>query len=244
MKSIFYLTVASCLLLLFFSCTKRPICPPEAVASIVSIKLHQDYLAAAQVDSAFATWKINGKEQRVRVERSGDSLKADISSWQDGNGTLTLHIYANKKYSNQYLGQWVSGRTVVIQKNTSLHYEGPSSFYDTVWAPRVQLKDQIGHEAVVALRPDDAYFSVGNPGHTFIQLSVARTYWKTVGGVFFAGGDGWTCTQNCTDVINEEHFKSLPQRIGNHPWNHISITVLFETDVHGGGYVLSLEHEP
>jgi hypothetical protein len=130
-----------------------------------------------------------------------------------------------------------------MQKNTSLHYEGPSSFSDAGWFPRVQLKDQIGHEAVVALRPDDAYFFVRDPGHAVIQLKVGRAYWQTVGGVFFAGGDLWTCTQNCNYVANEEHFKSLPQRIGNKPWNHISITILFETDVNGGGSVLSLEYD-
>jgi hypothetical protein len=179
----------------------------------------------------------------VRLQLSGDSLKADISSWQDGNGTLTLHIYANKKYSNQYLGQWVSGRTVALQKNTSLHYEGPTSFYDIAWTPRVQLKDQIGHEAVIALRPDDAYFFVRNPGHAFLRLTVERVYWKTIGGVFLAGGFVWNCTQNCVDVANEDSFKSLPQRIGNNPWNHISITILFQIDVNGGGSVLSLEHD-
>jgi hypothetical protein len=244
MKSIVYLILVLGLLVSFYSCKKEPIRQPEAVASVLSVKLHQDYLSAAQVDSAFATWKINGREQRVQLQLSGDSLKADISSWQDGNGTVTLHIYANKKYRNQYLGQWVLARTVVLQKNTSLHYEGPSSFYDAAWFPRVQLKDQIGHEAVLALRPDDAYFFIRNPGHPFIRLTVERVYWKTVGGVFYAGGYVWSCTQNCTDVANEESFKPLPQRIGNNPWNHISITVLFEIDVNGGGSVLSLECEP
>jgi len=242
MKRVIYFTVILGLLLSFYSCKKDPIRQPEAVVSVLSIKLQQHYLNAAQVDSAFAIWKINGSEQRVRLQLSGDSLKADISSWENGSGTLILHIYTNKKYSNQYLGQWESGRRVIMQKNTSLHYEGPSSFNDVAWFPRVQLKDQVGHEAVVALRPDDAYFFVKNPGHAIIQLRVGRAYWQTVGGVFFAGGDLWTCTQDCNYVANEEHFKSLPQRIGNNPWNHISITILFETDPNGGGYVLSLEH--
>jgi len=243
MKKTIYFTLILGLLLSFSSCNKGPVCPPVVVASVLSVKLHQAYLPAAQVDSAFATWKINGSEQKVRLQLSGDSLKADINSWQEGNGTLTLHIYANKKYGNQFLGQWVSTKQLSIQKNTFLHYAGPQSFSDAAWFPRVQLRDEIGHEAVVALRPDDAYFFVKNPGHAFLRLTVDRAYWKTGGGVFLAGELIWRCTQNCTDVVNEDYFNSLPQRIGNIPWNHISIIILFETDINGGGPVLSLEQD-
>ena len=234
------LIYALSILAFFTSCKKVPVHQPAA-ASILAIKLHQNYLVAAQIDSAFATWQIKGSEQRVRLQLSGDSLTADINSWQEGNGTLTLHIYANKKYRNQYLGQWASSKQVSFQKHTTLDYEGPQSFSDTSWFPRVCLKDQIGHAAVVALRPDDPYFFVNHPGHTFLRLTVDRAYWKTTGGVFLAGEMIWRCTQNCTGVINEDYFKSLPQRIGNTSWNHISIIVFFETDINGGGAVLSLE---
>lgn len=243
MKTIIYFNLLLGLLLSFSSCKKDPIGPPQVVASVLSVKLHQTYLAAAHIDSAFATWKINGSEQKARLQLSGDSLKADINSWQEGNGTITLHIYANKKYSNQYLGQWVSVKQVSFQKHASLHFEGPQSFSDAAWLPRVYLKDQIGHEAVVALRPDDAYFFVKNPGHSFLRLTVDRAYWKTTGGVFLAGEMIWRCTQNCTDVVEEDYFKALPQRIGNALWNHISIIILFETDINGGGSVLTLEQD-
>jgi hypothetical protein len=241
MQKIIYFT-SILALLSFSSCKKDPVRQPEAKPPVLSVKLHHDYLGGAQVDSAFATWKINGSEQRLRLQLSGDSLKADISAWQEGSGTVTLHIYANKKYSNQYPGQWVSGRLQAFQKHTSLHFEGPQSFADAAWFPRVHLKDQIGHEAVIALRPDDAYFFVRNPGYAMTRLTVDRAYWKLGGGIFLAGEDIWTCTQNCTDVGNEEYFKSLPQRIGNTPWNHISIVILFETD-NNGGSILWLEHD-
>ncbi|MBL7741077.1 MAG: hypothetical protein JNK14_17780 [Chitinophagaceae bacterium] len=234
--------IFSFVLLAAAGCRKDPP-PPSSVKALLSVKLDQPYLTITQVDSAFAIWKTNGQEQRIKLTISHDSLLTDMNAFNEGNGELTLHIFSNKKYSNQYFGEWVSHKNISIQKTRALGYNGPSSFYDAAWLPRVDLQDAIGHRAIMALRPDDAYFLVKDPGHPLFELVVNREYWKTTGGIQFAGGDTWQCTTQCTDIVNEEFFSSLPQRIGNKPWNHISINILFATDANGG-WGLSLEHEP
>lgn len=231
------------LLLSGVGCKKDPAVTPPAKTPVLSVQLTQPYLRGTQVDSAFVTWKSNGAEQRIKMEQRNDSLVVPMSVFTEGNGELTIHIFANKKYSNQYLGQWLLRKTVRLEKTKTTSYAGPVSFFDTDWFPRVELKDAIGHEATIALRPDDPYFIVKNPGHPIQQLTVDRGYWKTIGGIQLAGRDVWQCNSNCTDIANEEHFKSLPQRIGTKPWNHISIVVLFQVD-DNGGWIIDLEYEP
>ncbi|MEI9809439.1 MAG: hypothetical protein WDO16_17060 [Bacteroidota bacterium] len=75
---------------------------------MLSVKLSQPYLGAAHVDSAFAIWNTNGQQQRIKMNVSHDSLIAEMSIFNEGTGELPLHIFSNKKYSNQYYGQWIS----------------------------------------------------------------------------------------------------------------------------------------
>jgi hypothetical protein len=218
--------------------------PPAPVTTpILSVKLNQQYLAPGQVDSAFAIWKINGQQQRIKMAIRHDSLISEMKVFNEGNGELSLHIFSNKKYSNQHYGQWLSKKTLSLQKTKAISYNGPSSFYDVAWFPRVELADGIAHKAIVALRPDDAFFLVKHPGHAITKLVVERSYWKTIGGIQLAGTGIWECTGGCTDVANDEYFRFLPGAIGTKPWNHLSIIVLFETTHNGEGWGLSLEHD-
>lgn len=218
---------------------------PPPVSKLLSIKLNGNYLSAAQIDSAFAVWKAGGKEQRLAFRKSNDSLLIEMERFDEGIGELVFYIFSNRKYSNQYYGQWFSIiSNVTLLKSAGVNYNGPASFYDAAWLPRVELKDAIGHEATIALRPDDAYFIIKKPQHELYKLTVDRGYWKTAGGIQLAGRDIWQCQLNCTGKINNDFFKSLPGRIGNKPWNHISIAILFEINDNGEGWVLSLEHEP
>lgn len=243
MKSLIILLAAT---LLVTSCRKtaNENNPAPPAKKFFSVKLNQAYMGSADVDSAFAYWKINGQKQRIRLSKSNDSLYTEMANFTEGTGELTVHVFSNKKYSNQYYGQWVSVKTVSLQKTNAASFNGPSSFYDADWFPRVHLKDAIGHEATIALRPDDAYFLVKDPNHALVKLTVDRGYWKTVGGIQLAGRDVWQCYSNCTGTANTEFFKSLPGRIGTKPWNHISIVILFEVDEEGLGWIIDLEYEP
>lgn len=214
------------------------IVPPKPV---LSVKLSQDYVTAALVDSAIAVWTVNNTPQRIKMTLSNDSLLADMDKFNEGNGELTITIFTHKKYRNQYLGHWVNTRTTSLQKTRSLHLTGPGAFNDMPWKPRVELKDGTGHFAIIALRPDDPYFFVKTPAHPVIEYLVDRSYWKIVGGVDYAGGKTWECRNNCGNVENTDYFTDLPARIGTRQWNHISIYVFFQTDNIGGGPAINLE---
>lgn len=232
-------------LTLFIGCSKDEdnLPSPTPEKSLLSIKLNQQYLAVAQVDSAFAFWKINGTEQKWKLTVSHDSLIADMKLFNEGNGELTLQIFSNKKYSNSYAGEFTCTKMVALQKNKGINFAAPDSFFDTAWIPRVLIQDGIGHKALVGLRPGDPFFMVEKPAHDYYRIAVDRGYWKTKGGIQLAGRDVWECDSDCTDIANNDYFKSLPARIGTKPWNHISITILFQTNDEGEGWVLNLEHD-
>ncbi len=243
MKRICVPVILACLVSLT-SCEKDNLPPPqENKPGELSVKLQPDYLNAEQVDSAFIIWRINDQVHRERMVVRNDSLLYPLENLPEGQGELSIHIYSNKKYSRQYPGQWLLKKNIQLKRNNSLALEGPDSFFDSDWFPRVELSDAIGHVAVIALRPDDAYFMVKDPGHEIYSLAVDRGYWKTKGGIALAGRDIWRCQQSCTDRSDEDFFKSLPGRIGDKPWNHISVYILFEINAGGEGWVLSLEHE-
>lgn len=221
---------------------KDPVSTPGPLP-VLAVKLSPSYLAASQVDSAFAIWVTGTAQQRVKMEVRNDSLITPLSLLNEGNGELTIHLFTQKKYQNQYLGQWLLRKTVSLQKTKALSYSGPSSFNDADWLPRVKINDGVGHEAIVALRPDDAYFLVKDPGHPVAKLVVERSYWKTIGGVQAVGQKVWECTTGCMGQANEEFFRNFPAMIGTKPWNHISIIILFEINNNGQGWGISLEHD-
>lgn len=224
------------------SCKKESIIDSPPVTNYLSVKMNPIFLTALQVDSAFAIWKTDTDTQRLQFSISNDSLLIDMKELNEGSGELSFEIFSNIKYLNQYPGQWFGKKNIILQQSKALSYKGPDSFNDADWFPRVELKDGIGHAAIVALRPDDPYFMVKNPDHPSLRLTVDRGYWKTVGGVQFAGGNTWTCANDCFNVPNENFFASLPTRIGEKPWNHISIIILFEVNNEGGGWVLNFEY--
>jgi hypothetical protein len=212
----------------------------------LSIKLNTQYLSGAQVDSAFAIWTIeNQQPQRIKMTVQNDSLLAGMKLFNEGAGRLVIHIFSNKKYRNQYYGQWLSEVSVALKKDKPKSYNGPTGFFDAGWFPRVDLKDGIGHRAIIALRPDDPYFIIKDPGHAVKELVIERGYWKTVGGVQLAGSAVYKCRNACLGVENTTYFTTLPGRIGTTPWNHISIYILFDSFENGGGggYAWGLELE-
>ncbi len=150
--------------------------------------------------------------------------------------------------SNQYFTEWLFKKTISIEKTKAVSYTGPKTFFDTSWLPRVLLKDGIGHAALLGLRPEDPYFLVKDLQQNVVSLSVEKAYWQTKGGVQQVGGGVFTCKTGCVngngDVENFQFFHFLPNQIGARNWNHISLTVLYETDPNGGGWLLTLEHEP
>ena len=246
MKSVIYILVL--VALAGVSCKKDPVQQPPASSPVLSVKLNPAFLGAMQADSAIATWQQGSTEKKIQLQISHDSLIAPLSSLTEGQGDLTIQLFSNKKLSNQYFTEWVFKKAVVIEKTKALSYAGPQTFFDAGWLPRVLLKDAICHEALLGLRPDDPYFLVKNLQQNVLSLSVEKAYWQTKGGVQQVGGGVFTCKAGCLnsggDLENAQFFHFLPAQIGTRNWNHISLTVLYETDPNGGGWLLTLEHEP
>jgi hypothetical protein len=249
----FILSILSAMLLFSWTACKKdniPTVPPPPFEgkAYLSVKLNNPYLGKTQVDSAYAIWKLNGEEIFITMQLRNDSLIADMERFTEGNGELTIFIFSNKKYRNQYYGQFILKKAVTVDKKQGLRYSGPTSFFDNNWFPRVELSDGPGNKAVVGLRPDDSYFFIKNVQPQIEQLVVEKGYWKTTGGVQFIAGGVWMCSTGCTnnngDVENTNYFDMIPGRIGTKTWNHISIIILYQVKDNGEGWVLQLEYEP
>ena len=242
MKHLLLFILTATFLLSLGSCKKdKTDIPAQPGHPVMAVIFPEAYFTIDEVDSAFATWIINDVEQRIQLTVTHDSLLADINAFTEGSGKLQYTIYGNKKFANQFKASWIFSKPLTLDKTKSLISKGPSSFHDPDWLPRASIKDGIGHSATVALRPEDPFFEVADPGHNVMKLVVDRGYWKNSGAVY-AGGGVWECTTGCQSVKDNDYFKFIPSRIGQRPWDHISIIIVFETTKLGEGWALQLEH--
>lgn len=126
-------------------------------------------------------------------------------------------------------------------------FSGPAALFDALWKPRVILNDAIGHEAVVALMPEDPYFKVKKVSTQVQRVVVDRAYWKLGGGIVNVAQKIWQCANGCIqyneDFVNVDFFKTFPSAIGNSPWNHIEINILYAYDAMGSGYMLNFNFD-
>jgi hypothetical protein len=247
LKPVFNTLIVAACLTVWCNCTKKPVHPePEPVNKILSINLDKAYLGSDLVDSAFAIWELNGSQTQFLLEKSNEALTVNINKLQAGSGTLTVKIFSRVKFGVFYSSQWLFSQKASITPNNGIMVEGPKAFSDQQWKPRVELKDAIGHFAVIALRPDDPYFFVKDVPGNLQSIIVARDYWKAGGGVTHVGGGQWECSFGCVNdkghVENTEFFSFLPAQMGSGTWNHVEIAVIYTEDQWGGGPVLSMTH--
>lgn len=241
-----YASVAILAMIMLASCSKDTQPGPKPGNKNVNIILDRAYLGPALMDSAIAIWQTSGRLTTVRLEQHNDTLLADAAHFPAGTGTLTVKLFSRLKFGGQYLSQWVLRRDTTMTPGKGLVIPGPSQFSDPKWSPRVELKDGIGHLAIIALRPDDPYFFVKDVPANVLEMVVARDYWRQGGGVTRIAGGEWRCSENCRNdnghIENDQFFAFLPGQIRTKQWNHIEITVLYTLDQWGGGYVLSMTH--
>lgn len=220
---------------------------PTVPKNQLIVALNAQYMDGSKLDSALAVWNVNGRQTIVKMALGHDSLLADLDAFQEGDGHLTLQLYSTIKFENQYSSQWLQEKDLSLKHNRSVAFDGPSGFKDANWLPRVQLRDGIGHLAVVGLRPEDPFFQVINVPAGVLQLVVSREYWHTKSGPVKVGGGEFQCSGGCKnsegDVINNTFFHFLPQQVGTKTWNHIEIVILYIEDKNGGGFVLSMTHD-
>lgn len=243
--------VSRCLLLslsllaIFASCRKdkENTAAPQA-DPVLLLQFSGTYLKLSQVDSAVLTWKEGTEARQIKFDQRSDSLFIPLKDLPNGSRSYELLIFSQKRYSNQYQGIWKKQQLLSLPANRSITIAAPASFTDTDWKPRVRLKDAIGHEAILALRPDDPYFFIFSATHSVQNYVLERSYWNTIGGPRTVASKVWECNDGCVNRPNETFFTDFVQRIGSQPWNHISVVVLFETDANGLAWLLTMEWEP
>jgi hypothetical protein len=125
-------------------------------------------------------------------------------------------------------------------------YKGPEGFTDPSWKPRVVLTSPLGHKAVVALRPDDAYFRIINVGDEVEKLTVHRAYWDLSNSMQVVAEGDWACQTGCRnnnrDVLNNSYFTFFPSQLDNKFWDAIRIEVSYRVPVNMTIYV-SMTHQ-
>lgn len=233
-------------LLFSLSACKKPVDDTPVGDPILSVKLNAAYLGTANIDSAFAIWEKGNTVQRIEMDVRNDSLLADMKLFNEGDGKLTIQVFSNKKF-RWYNSQWIFKKNIAIQKTKGQHYAGPATFFDAAWFPRAEIKDGIGHSALVGLRPEDSYFLVRDLDDGIVKLEVDKSYWKTIGGIAMAGRGIWECADACLtpneDVEDDDYFDFMSGRIGTKPWNHISIVIRYHINEIGEGWIIDLEYD-
>lgn len=247
MKTSFSITVTVLIMgILFIGCSKDiSLLQPTDRVNQIRIEFNGDFLGAAYVDSTIAIWNCNGISKRLMFDKSDDTLYAGISALEKGKGVLTIKVFSSKKFGGQYASQWIFEKEYLLSEY-SIIIQGPQAFEDINWKPRIELRDDVGHFALIALRPDDPYFLIKGVSQRVKKIALSREYWQQGGGLYRAGGGEWRCLTNCVNldgnVENVDFFSFLPGQIGTSKWNHLEVTVLFIEDEWGGGYVLNATH--
>src|SRR6478735_1749778 len=82
----------------------------------LEIRLDTGYMPVNKIDSAIVEWKINGASKTIKLQLSGDTLRAPLQEFSEGNGQLTIQLYTKVKVSNNDL-QWEKRWQFQLQHN-------------------------------------------------------------------------------------------------------------------------------
>lgn len=121
---------------------------------------------------------MNGKVQTERLQLSHDTLFVNASTLDKGAGVLTVQLFTNIVLRQRKL-QWEKRLETTIKPGQPVHWAAPLNFEDNNWFPKVILTDApTNFTAIVALRPDDAYFLLKNVPPGF-KIELERNYVAT-----------------------------------------------------------------
>jgi len=241
-----YITIVA-MLLTFAACIKIPPTEPLRTVKNLTIDLDTNYMSGKKIDSAFATWTISGHAKTIKLAVEGNKLISSLAELSPGPGEMKITIYSNVKFV-YFQSLWLQTKTLSFEFDEAITLKGPSGFNDQEWLPRVILhNDAMKIDAVAGMRPTDPYFFVKQADKNYREIFFSREYWRTKQGVQLIAGGAWNCKSNCLnadgDILNEEFFKFLPNRIGTTAWNHIEIVFGYSFDSNGGGYFLDMNYD-
>jgi len=245
MKTTTTFILVICASLFFFSCKKDDL-QKTKVSYNLSLRFNDNYMPLSRVDSAIATFELNGTKKDIKLVVKENLLAAPLTDFPEGTGKLTIIVYSTIRFSGVSRSEWAFEKEVDIRNAKDYEYNGPQEFNDPSWKPRVVLTSPLGHKAVVALRPDDAYFRIINVGDEVERLTVHRAYWDLSNKMQAVAEGDWTCETNCRnsnrDVLNNDYFTFFPQLLGNKFWDAIRIEVSYRVPVNMTIYV-SMTHQ-
>jgi hypothetical protein len=220
------------------ACNKKPPLPPVEESQKIAVKLNSNYLAAEKIDSALLLWEINGKVQTERLELTHDTLYTDVKKLDKGTGILTIQLFTNIEVRQRKL-QWEKSSNITITNSQSVYFTAPLNFEDNNWFPRIIMVDApTNFTAIVALRPDDAYFLLKNIPTGF-KIELERNYVATPGGAIIVGGGLWKCNSVCTDsrgvIENRDYFRPLADRMKNRTYQMVEVGIGLFGDNYSSG---------
>lgn len=215
-------------ILLLAACKKQPIPSPVEEKYRIAIKLNSTYLTAEKIDSALLSWEINGKIQTERLQLSHDTLFTETKNLDKGTGVLTVQLFTNIELRQRSL-QWEKRTEVIVKDDQSIDWAAPLNFEDNNWFPRVIMIDApTNFTAIVALRPDDAYFLLKNIPTGF-KIELERNYTAIPGGAVIVGGGLWKCNTVCTDergiIENRDFFRPLAGQMKDRTYKMVEVGI-------------------
>jgi hypothetical protein len=245
MKTAKTIILVICASLFFFSCKKDDLQKLKASYNL-SLQFNDNYMPLSRVDSAIATWEVNGSKKDIKLTVKENKLAAPLTDFPEGTGKLTITVYSTIRFSGLSRSDWALEKEVDIRHVKEYEYKGPDGFTDPSWKPRVVLTSPLGHKAVVALRPDDAYFRIINVGDEVEKLTVHRAYWDLSNRMQVVAEGDWACQTGCRnnnrDVLNNSYFTFFPSQLDNKFWDAIRIEVSYRVPVNMTIYV-SMTHQ-
>jgi hypothetical protein len=242
-QSFLKITCLVALAVLFLSsCSKNPVGEPKPVpedpksVKELRVALNDSYLPLAKVDSALAIWTVNGTTQSVKLEVADGVLKTGLARFtQRGSGTLTVQLFTQLKVGDQPL-QWEYRTVHTLDYSQTVLLAAPTRITDPRWNPRVifHYNNFMGSKftALVALRPNDAYFELKGVEPVYAKkIEIRRSFHdKASGQLVFSRG--WVCEQaSCLDqtwsVVDRQHFLILDEQLDGRSWDQFRVEAYF-----------------
>lgn len=188
----------------------------------LDIRLEPGYMPATKIDSAIAVWEINGTSKTIKLQLNGDTLRAPLQQFGEGNGQLTIQLYTKVKVNNTDL-QWEKRWQFQLHHNEPILLQGPANYEDKDWMPRVILTESFTKFiAILAVRPEDPYFCLKNLPAKYPYIELERGYYKIPGGVEYAGYGYYKCNGTCgTDFEDRNFFANMGNMVGIKPWTSL-----------------------
>lgn len=246
-KNLLNLLLVTAVLILFFEgCTRSSEDITQTpVKGRLKVALSDTYLPAGLIDSAYLIWPTVSGYDSATFRFEGNNLVLETGTLPQEPKNYQFAMVTSAKLGYHKL-KWDKTVTTKFSPSSSITLQGPQSFQDTNWLPRVILNDHSGLIAFSGVRPTDAHFSFFNIDTLWNSIELERTYWNIRGGVHRVAGSVWHGV-NVLDkkglYSNDAFFAILPNQIGMQSWNHLEIFILFSNEGNTQMRGLSFTHD-